>query len=126
MTPCVVLRVCKLGKNISARFAHRYYDQVAPGLNLYAHDWYAKGAMAQAFGFDYALPLGQFVQEDNWQHAKPIMTFDEAIERVSEVMTIRQGDLIFIDLDVAARNLVPEEEIIVNSANQELLYCKIK
>ena len=38
MTPCVVLRVSRLGKHVSARFASRYYDAVAPGLNMQAAD----------------------------------------------------------------------------------------
>ena len=41
-------------------------------------------------------------------------------------MTIRQGDLIFIDRDVIARNLEREEVITYEIDNNELLYCKVK
>ena len=30
----MVVRICRLGKNISERFAHRYYDAVTVGIDL--------------------------------------------------------------------------------------------
>lgn len=34
----VVVRICRLGKNISERFAHRYYDAVTVGIDFTARD----------------------------------------------------------------------------------------
>lgn len=125
MTPCAVLRVSRMGKNIGEKFASRYYDAVAPGLNICAADILAQGDGVKAWAFDYSLPLGKFMDLAQWQK-DTIMSFDEAIHRVSEIMTIRQGDLIFVDCNVASRPLVKEEVIVVNQEEQELLYCKIK
>lgn len=125
MTPCAVLRVSRMGKNIGQKFAFRYYDAVAPGLNICAADVLAQGDGVKAWAFDYSLPMGKFVDLSQWQ-GETIMSFDEAIHRVSEIMTIRQGDLIFVDCNVASRPLVKEEVIVVNHDEQELLYCKIK
>ena len=125
MTPCAVLRVSRMGKNIGQKFASRYYDAVAPGLNICAADVLAQGDGVKAWAFDYSLPMGKFVDLSQWQE-EMIMSFDEAIHRVSEIMTIRQGDLIFVDCNVASRPLVKEEVIVVNHDKQELLYCKIK
>ena len=125
MTPCAVLRVSRMGKNIGEKFAFRYYDAVAPGLNICAADILAQGDGVKAWAFDYSLPLGKFMDLSQWQK-DTIMSFDEAIHRVSEIMTIRQGDLIFVDCNVASRPLVKEEVIVVNQEEQELLYCKIK
>ena len=125
MTPCAVLRVSRMGKNIGQKFASRYYDAVAPGLNICAADIWAQGDGVKAWAFDYSLPLGKFMDLSQWQE-ETIMSFDEAIHRVSEIMTIRQGDLIFVDCNVASRPLVKEEVIVVNNDEQELLYCKIK
>lgn len=125
MTPCAVLRVSRMGKNIGQKFASRYYDAVAPGLNICAADVLAQGDGVKAWAFDYSLPMGKFVDLSQWQE-EMIMSFDEAIHRVSEIMTIRQGDLIFVDCNVASRPLVKEEVIVVNHDEQELLYCKIK
>lgn len=126
MTLCAVLRVSRLGKNIGVKFASRYYDAIAPGLNICAADILAKGDWVKAWAFDYSLPLGQLVGLSEWQSEKTILSFDEAIHRVSEIMTIRQGDLIFVDCDVPSRPLVREELITVNALEQELLYCKVK
>ena len=125
MTPCAVLRVSRMGKNIGQKFASRYYDAVAPGLNICAADVLTQGDGVKAWAFDYSLPMGKFVDLSLWQE-ETIMSFDEAIHRVSEIMTIRQGDLIFVDCNVASRPLVKEEVIVVNHDEQELLYCKIK
>lgn len=125
MTPCAVLRVSRMGKNIGEKFASRYYDAVAPGLNICAADILAQGDGVKAWAFDYSLPLGKFMDLSQWQK-DTIMSFDEAIHRVSEIMTIRQGDLIFVDCNVASRPLVKEEVIVLNQEEQELLYCKIK
>ena len=125
MTPCAVLRVSRMGKNIGQKFASRYYDAVAPGLNICAADVLAQGDGVKAWAFDYSLPLGKFMDLSEWKE-ETIISFDEAIRRVSAIMTIRQGDLIFVDCNVASRPLVKEELIVVNNAEQELLYCKIK
>ena len=125
MTPYAVLRVSRMGKNIGEKFASRYYDAVAPGLNICSADILAQGDGVKAWAFDYSLPLGKFMDLSQWQK-DTIMSFDEAIHRVSEIMTIRQGDLIFVDCNVASRPLVKEEVILVNQEEQELLYCKIK
>lgn len=126
MTPCVVLRVSRLGKHVSARFASRYYDAVAPGLNMQAADMVAQGKWTEGWAFDYSLVVGQFVLPERLGEHSLLITADEAIERVSKVMTIRQGDMIYIDCQADARRLVPEEEISVQKENNELLYCKIK
>jgi len=126
MTPCVVLRVSKLGKNIAPRFANRYFDTIAPGINIQAADWVKKGDWVQGWAFDYSLPIGGFIPAEQWQEEEIIISYAEAISRASKIMTIRQGDLIFIDRDVIARNLEREEVITYEIDNNELLYCKVK
>ncbi len=38
VTPCMILRVSRLGKEIAPKFADRYYDAVAPGEDFVALD----------------------------------------------------------------------------------------
>ena len=38
----VVVRICRLGKNIAPRFAHRYYDAVTVGIDFTARDLQCK------------------------------------------------------------------------------------
>ena len=55
-----------------------------------------------------------------------IVSIDEAICRVSELMIIRQGDLIFIERALPAKALVREEVLREEINGEEALYCKIK
>ena len=126
MTPCVVLRVSRMGKNIGLKFASRYFDAVALGLNIFAADYMSLGDWTRGYAFDFSLPIGQWIdiEENPWRDL--VIEMDEAIEKASEVMTIRQGDLIVIDRDLASRQLNKEELIAVYLNNKEMLYCKIK
>ena len=54
------------------------------------------------------------------------MTPEEAIAAASKVMTIRQGDLIYIQKKQAPRVVQKEEIIRVEIDGEEKLYCKIK
>ena len=114
MTPCVVLRVSRLGKEIAPRFASRYFDAVAPGADFAAADLLRKAqaegeSWTEAIAFDYSLAIGEWSlmangQTDEWRmfewgegmQTDLLMTPEEAIAQVSRVMTIRQGDLIYI------------------------------
>lgn len=125
MTPCVVLRVSRLGKNIGSRFANRYYDSMALGVNIIAADYVAQGDWVRGFAFDYSLPLGEFAPIEQPIEGL-VLDIDTAVEIASKVMTIRQGDLIVVDRDIAARALLPEEVIREEKDGKEVLYCKIK
>lgn len=130
MTPCVVLRISRLGKNIQGKFAGRYYDALAPGLNMQAADYAENGDTVRAWAFDYSMVVGTFTEPslDYWKDidSKTIIQCNEAIHRVSLVMTIRQGDLVFVDYYTQPRPLVRDEVITESIDNQEVLYCKIK
>lgn len=128
MTPCIVLRICKLGKNIGTRFAYRYYNAIAHGINMQATDFLSQNDWTRAWDFDYSMVVGTFLNIDQWQHIdnQLVISRDEAIQYASEVMTIRQGDMIYIDYNVPTRILQREETIAEYIDNQEVLYCKIK
>ena len=51
----LVVRIGRLGKNISEKFAHRYYDSVALGIDLTARDLQRK---ARSAGHPWALSKG--------------------------------------------------------------------
>ena len=60
--PCVVVRVCKLGKHIAPKFASRYYDAIAPAVNIHAEDYRQQGDAVRAWAFDNSLPVGVQLQ----------------------------------------------------------------
>ncbi len=64
----VVVRICKLGKSIPQRFAHRYYDAVTVGIDFTSRD-YLKKARENGLpwdicmGFDGSSVLGEWVEK---------------------------------------------------------------
>ena len=136
VTECMVLRVSRLGKEIAPKFANRYYDAVAPGADFIAMD-VAREAKAQgkpwtkALAFDYSLAIGEWINNDEMSatallNDELIITPEEAIAEASKVMTIRQGDLIYIQVKSAPRKVEKEEIIRKELDGEERLYCKIK
>ena len=134
VTECLILRVSRLGKEIAPKFASRYYDAVAPGADFVAQDVLREVQSAgrpwtQALGFDYSLAIGEWseVQSDKVQSTREwVMTPEEAIAEASRVMTIRQGDLIYIQRRQAPRTVHKEDIIRIVINGEEKLYCKIK
>ncbi len=135
-TPCMILRISRLGKEIAARFADRYYDAIAPGLDFTAEDLLRKaqvegGSWTEAIAFDFSLAIGEWGEKEGWQidewrETEWLMTPEEAIERASRVMTIRQGDLIYIQAKQAPQRIEREQVIRATQQGEEKLYCKIK
>ena len=132
VTPCLILRVSRLGKEIALEFADRYYDAVAPGEDFIALDKARELAAAgkpwtEALAFDYSLAIGDWTMDNGqWTMDNLVLTPQEAIVRASKVMTIRQGDMIYIQ-KACAPNPVQKEQILrIEVEGEEKLYCKIK
>lgn len=128
--PSLVLRVSRLGRNVQERFASRYYDAVAMGADFIAYDLLPDtqaGSWTKAVAFDNAMAVGEFVEKEKANIDMELcMSTEEAIAQASRYMTIRQGDLIFID-EMSEAAKVHRDEVICLEMNQtENLYCKIK
>ena len=136
VTECVILRVSRLGKEIAPKFASRYYDAVAPGADFIAMDLARKAQSegkpwTEAIAFDYSLAIGEWINNDEMSttellNDELIISPEEAIARASKLMTIRQGDLIYIQKADAPRKVEKEDIIRIEINGEEKLYCKIK
>lgn len=117
----VVVRICRLGKNIAPRFARRYYDAVTVGIDFTARDLQRKFREAGnpwelCKGFDNSAAIGTFVpleqvggnvqnldfhltiddKEVQRGHTSDMLfQVDEIIAYVSRFMTLKIGDLLF-------------------------------
>ncbi len=114
----LVVRICRLGKGIPLRFAHRYYDAVTVGIDFTARDLQEKvrnGGMPWTIckGFDGSAAIGQWREVgDVWtdrsfrldingqtvqQGCSKDMLFsvDSIVSYLSKFFTLRQGDLVF-------------------------------
>ena len=116
----IVLRICKLGRSISEKYAHRYYDQLTLGVDMTARELQSSLSSAGSpwdisKSFDGAAPIGDFITiqeagdvndisfrlEKNGETVQSgntsrlIYSFDQIIAYVSKFFTLKTGDLIF-------------------------------
>lgn len=117
----VVVRICRLGKNIAPRFAHRYYDAVTVGIDFTARDLQWKFRKAGnpwelCKGFDNSAAIGTFIsleqaggdlqnldfhldidgcEVQRGNTADMLFKIDDIIAYVSRFMTLKIGDLLF-------------------------------
>ncbi len=150
--PCWVLRVSRLGRCIAPKFAQRYYDAVAPGVDFYSADLLRDAKQSgkpwtEAIAFENSLAVGAWQELSSLQAAEQTqwsvqrdgqriewMTasleqwqeqMDRAVAQASELLTIRQGDLIYITAQQS--ELLQTEDILrCENNDKEQLYCKIK
>ena len=116
----IVVKLCKVGKNISGKFAHKYYKEIGLGIDFTARDLQenckSKGLPWEiAKAFEHSAPISKdFIpkEEIDWSnlefslkqndkivqigHTKDmIFTIDQIISYVSKFMTLKTGDLIY-------------------------------
>jgi len=116
----LVLKICRNGRHIEEKFAHKYYDQIGIGLDLTARDLQSnckkKGLPWEiAKAFDNSAPLGKFLPKSDFKDlnninfsleingklrqkgnsADMIFSFDAIIAYITQFVTIKIGDLIF-------------------------------
>ncbi len=116
----LVVKISKVGKNISERFAHKYYSEISLGVDFTARDLQAKYKKEglpweRAKAFDGSAPVGRFMdathledlnglnfslkinneirQEGNTSNM--LFSVDAIIAYVSQFFTLKIGDLIF-------------------------------
>ena len=116
----LVIRICRLGKSIPQRFAHRYYDAVTVGIDFTARDVQQqlrdKGLPWDlSKSFDGAAAIGEWVSKDKFLDVQALrfhldingqtvqegctadMLFgiDEMVAYISRYFTLKTGDVIF-------------------------------
>lgn len=116
----LVVRICRLGKTIPQRFAHRYYDAVTLGVDFTARDmqrrFREKGMPWDLCkGFDGSAAIGEWVDINKFRDIRAInfrlningstvqeactsdmlYSVDELIAYISRYFTLKTGDLIY-------------------------------
>lgn len=116
----LVIRICRLGKTIPERFAHRYYDAVTVGIDFTARDVQQR-LRAEGLpwdlckGFDGSAAIGDWVDKEKFLDLQALrfrldingttvqegcaseMLFgiDQIVAYISRYFTLKTGDLIF-------------------------------
>lgn len=116
----IVLKLQKVGKNVSEKFAHRYFTEIGIGIDFTARDIQDKckekgWPWEIAKAFDGSAPISKFIPKEEFKDLSNInfhldlngktvqqgntkdliFSFDKLIAHVSKYVTIRMGDLIF-------------------------------
>lgn len=116
----IVVRICRLGKTIPTRFAHRYYDAVTVGIDFTARELQNK-LRKQGLpwelckGFDGAATIGDWVDIKMFRDIQRLQfrldinehtvqqgftgdmlyKIDELIAYISNYFTLKTGDILF-------------------------------
>ncbi len=147
----IVLKVCRLGKHIAPKFAHKYYNEVTLGIDFTARDIQnelkAKGhPWLLAKGFDGSAPIGKWLSIEEVGDANNIdfsMTkngeimqtgntkdlifdFDYLITYISQFFTLQIGDLIFTGTPAGVGPVAIGDKLEGFVGEQKLLECNIK
>jgi 2-keto-4-pentenoate hydratase/2-oxohepta-3-ene-1,7-dioic acid hydratase in catechol pathway len=145
----LVVRICRLGKSVPERFAHRYYDAVTVGLDFTARDM-QQAARAAGMpwtickGFDGSaiigewLPLTGDVQSLHFRLDKNgetvqrgyagdmLFTVDALIAYISRFFTLKTGDLLFTGTPVGVGPVAVGDFLEGYIGEQRVLECRCK
>lgn len=147
----LVLKICKVGKNIQKKFAHTYYNEIGIGLDFTARDIQDEAKKkglpwAIAKGFDHAAPISPFVAKEGFPDLKNInfhlnlngatvqqgnsslmlYPFDDIIVAISKFMTLRSGDLIFTGTPAGVGAIKPGDLLEAFIEEDKMLNCLVK
>ena len=148
----LVIKICKLGKNISKKFASTYYNEIGLGIDFTARDIQleckAKGLpWEKAKAFDYSAPLSrEFIQKSEFKNLDDIafslekngeivqkgnsqdmlFDFDHLICYLSQFMTLKIGDLIFTGTPAGVGPVKIGDQLIGYVEDKKMLDLNIK
>lgn len=147
----IVVRICRLGKAILARFAHRYYDAVTVGIDFTARELQAelrkKGLpWEMCKGFDGAAAIGEWVSVEKFRDVQALqfhldingktvqegrtsdMLFkiDEIIEYISKYFTLKTGDIIYTGTPVGVGPVNIDDHLTGYIEDRKVLEFNIK
>lgn len=116
----VLVKINKVGKHISPKFAHKYYDEIGLGIDFTARDIQEKAKekghpWEQAKAFDGSAVIGEFYKKQDFEDLQGLnfslsknselvqvgntnhmlWTIDELIAYVSQFLTLKKGDVLF-------------------------------
>jgi 2-keto-4-pentenoate hydratase/2-oxohepta-3-ene-1,7-dioic acid hydratase in catechol pathway len=147
----LVLRICKVGKNIQKRFASTYFDAVGIGLDFTARDIQEKCKenglpWLVSKGFDNAAPLGKFIEKSRLKDindihfhlekngvtvqkassSEMIFSFEDIISFISKYITLKNGDLVFTGTPSGVGPVKIGDRLEAFIEGERLLGCSVK
>jgi len=147
----LVLKMSRHAKHIDEKFAHKYYEEIAVGIDLTARDVQAKlkekgHPWDIAKGFDGSGPISQFVaieslknkeninfsltqndvEKQNGNSKDMIFHFNHLIAHISKYFLLQKGDYIFTGTPEGVGPVAIGDKLEVFLEGQSMLKCNIK
>jgi 2-keto-4-pentenoate hydratase/2-oxohepta-3-ene-1,7-dioic acid hydratase in catechol pathway len=147
----IVIKICRVGKNISESFAHRYFEELTVGIDFTARDIQRiskeKGLPWEtAKAFDNSAPVGIFVpvarypdvhqlnfglsinekQVQSGNTSGMIFSFEYLIAYASRFFTLQMGDLIFTGTPAGVGPVKPGDHLVADIEGTVLLNFEVK
>jgi 2-keto-4-pentenoate hydratase/2-oxohepta-3-ene-1,7-dioic acid hydratase in catechol pathway len=148
----IVVKIAHVGKDISERFAHRYYNELTVGIDFTARNLQKelreKGMPWECCkGFDGSAALGKFINKEELgcdvqdihfhmdlngecrqtgHTADMIHTIDHIIAYASKFFTLKTGDLLFTGTPAGIGEVKEGDKIEAYIGDRKLLDLKIK
>jgi len=148
----LIIKINKIGKHISPKFAHKYYDEISVGIDFTARDLQTKlknkGLPWECSkAFDGSAVVGKWIQKSSLDKEMNDLNFrlekndekvqegftklmlysvDELISYVSQFFTLKIGDIIFTGTPAGVGKVVENDRLKAYLEGQEMLHIKIK
>lgn len=147
----IVLKINKVGKNIEAKYANKYYDEIGIGIDFTARDLQSKLKekglpWEKAKAFNGSAPISGFIKKENLGDLKNLTfsltingesrqlgdtalmlwNFDEIIAEMSRYFTLKTGDLIFTGTPAGVGKVNVGDNLVAYIGNIEMLNFAIK
>ncbi|MBT8305839.1 MAG: fumarylacetoacetate hydrolase family protein [Maribacter sp.] len=147
----VLVKICKVGKHIDTRYAHKYYNEVSLGIDFTARDLQSELKQQglpweKAKGFDGSAVIGKWLPKTNFKDLNSLSfslykndklvqngntslmlwKIDELIAYVSQFFTLKKGDILFTGTPSGVGQIVTNDYLTGKLEGQELFAIKIK
>ncbi len=147
----LLVKINRLGKHISKKFAHKYYDEIGLGIDFTARDVQNKLKdkglpWEKAKAFDGSAVIGDFISKKTIEDLNDIQfsllkndefvqkgnsknmlwKIDELIAYISTFMTLKIGDIIFTGTPAGVGKVVPEDVLIGKIKDKTFFEVNIK
>ena len=147
----IVLKINKIGKNIEAKFAHKYYDEIGVGIDFTARDLQSKLKekslpWEKAKAFNGSAPISGFVPKTRFTNLQNLdfhlevngdvrqkgntnlmlWSFDEIIAEISTYFTLKTGDLVFTGTPAGVGKVIVGDKLTAFIENEEMMSFEVK
>lgn len=147
----IVLKISKVGKNIEAKFAHKYYDEIGVGIDFTARDLQSKLKekglpWEKAKAFNGSAPISGFVSKTQFADLQNLnfhlevngkvrqkgnthlmlWNFDEIIAEISKYFTLKTGDLVFTGTPAGVGKVVVGDKLTAFIESEEMMSFEVK